>query len=327
MTRPFVLYAAALLGLLPCASGCLVIEKRTLVCVLPAESNEIRMYYLFEGLSVWDDNNSSLDRAVEQMDDLKKDSPTFFFTGSGSGQTANEELLLKQLRFEPLRFYRDPSRKRPLCAERKAVVSDRKQFAAALNSELTRSVREFTRNDVNGMQAKIKEANQEMKKPEAQRDAEGLGFAALLTVGKGLGELAEEFDADSLQKIQEAADADKDFAWVRFGPGTMRVVIPVTAACARKIVANPAREKWLKEMRAFATPLRLKASDDGLEIVLGKKGEPVRFTLWDKRPYRKENELALSQRAGTPKPIRINGRPATGEMLIERFVADAMKKR
>jgi hypothetical protein len=324
MTRPFVLYAAALLGLLPCASGCLVIEKRTLVCVLPAESTEIRMYYLFEGLSVLNHKDSSLQQAADQMEDLKKDSPSFFFTGTNSGKPADEDLILKQLRFEPLRFYRDPSRKRPLCAERKAVVSDRKQFAAALNNELAKSVRDFTRKDVKEMQAKIREANQEMNKPEALRDAEALGFAALLTVGKGLGELAEEFDADSLRKIQ---DADKDFSWVRFGPGTMRVVIPVTAACARKIVANPAREKWLKVMRAFATPLRLKAGDEGLEIVLGKKGEPIRFTVWDKRPYRKENELALSQRAGTPGPIVINGRPATGEMLIERFVADTMKKR
>src|SRR5260370_40385647 len=64
---------ALLLPLFTSVSGCLVIEKKTLVLIVPPDSQEVRMYYAFEGLSVLQHKNSTLAGAKAAPDDLGKD--------------------------------------------------------------------------------------------------------------------------------------------------------------------------------------------------------------------------------------------------------------
>src|SRR5262245_3656175 len=98
-------------ALLPVLSGCLVIEKKNLVMLIPGESKEIRMYYVFEGLSLLDDGD--LGTAKRQLDQLAKDDLGFFILGTGD-QPDNP--FLKPFRFERLRFFTEPRRGRQLCA-------------------------------------------------------------------------------------------------------------------------------------------------------------------------------------------------------------------
>src|SRR5690242_587676 len=107
-----------LLGLLPLLSGCLVIEKKTLVLVIPPDSQEVRMYYLFEGLSVLDGNSSSLMTAKNQLDSLKRPGFGFF----ALAEADHKDPVLENFRFDDLRFFIDSSRERRLCADRRAVL-------------------------------------------------------------------------------------------------------------------------------------------------------------------------------------------------------------
>src|SRR5258707_7919514 len=123
---------AFLLPLITCVSGCLVVEKKTLVLIVPPDSQEVRTCYAFEGLSVLQHKDSTVAGAKADLDDLGKDNLHFFVTGLAD--PSPDDPLLKHLRFDRLRFYNDENRKRSLCADRKVTITDRDQFAAALNA-------------------------------------------------------------------------------------------------------------------------------------------------------------------------------------------------
>lgn len=181
---------------LPWLSGCLVIEKKTLVMVVPRDSKEVRMYYVFEGLSCLRGNNASLDKAKTDLEGLKKDDLSFFvFTGN---TVANpDDPLLKQMRFDPLRFYTDPARKRSLCAERKVTIVDRDAFARFLNEAISAEVRTNMPDDpevaLDNVKRLIKEAT------ENKQAADELGMGALVKAFLGLALMAENFDRPSLR--------------------------------------------------------------------------------------------------------------------------------
>jgi hypothetical protein len=315
---------ALLLALLPALSGCLVIEKKTLVMVVPPESKEVRLYYVFEGLSVLDDRNASLNQANDQLENLRRDDLSFFVNGYDA--LPRDDPLLKHFRFEPLRFFRDPTRARQLCADRRAAIADRAQFAKDLNAWLTDMIRNKYNGDVAQIQDEIERDREQLKGKDAQRTADAFGMRPLMKAVQGVLDLAAEFDADSLRKVKRASEAGEGFPWLRFGPETLRVVFPVTPDSARRIARGPVAEKWVKEMQTLVTPIGLEVSDEGLVIVLGGPGKPIRFTCADPRPYQKDREEALLRCAGIPQPVLIDQKPQSAEMLVERFIAESKQK-
>jgi hypothetical protein len=316
---------ALLLALLPALSGCLVIEKKTLVMVVPPETKEARLYYVFEGLSVLDDRNASLNQANDQLENLRRDDLSFFV--NGYAVLPADDPLVKDFRFEPLRFFRDPSRGRQLCADRRAAIPDREQFARDLNERVTNVIRNKYTGDVKQIQQEIERDREYFKGKDAQNTADAFGMRPLVKAVEGVLDLAADFDADSLKKVKDAAEARDGFPWLRFGPETLRVVLPVTQGCAKRIARGPEAEKWVKDMQSLVTPLRLEAGADGLVIVLGEPGKPIRFTFTDLRPYQKEREGALTRCAGDPKPLLIDQKAQSAETLVERFIAENKKKR
>jgi len=309
-----------LLGLVPCLSGCLVIEKKSLVLVLAPDSKEVRMYYVFEGLSVLEHNQSTLEKATGDLAALKTPDFSFFTQGVGGNSP-----LLEHFRFEKLRFFLDPMRKRQLCADRRVRITDREAFARALNEDITKVLRREWVSEPEAIQAKLKQADEELAKEEALKQANEFGVGPLIRTAGGLARIATGFDEPSVIRVKAAAR--KGFDWVRFGPETIRLLFPTTPACARRIVRDSNTAKWIKEMKSFVNPIDVEAGEEGLAIVIGRKGEPIRLTYMDSRPYRARDEKNIIEAAGAPKGAFVDGRAANAERLIERFVKQTMKQR
>lgn len=302
-------------------SGCVVIEKKTMVMVVPPKSNEIHLYYVFEGISVLEHNSSTLARAKNDLDALKEDDFSFFVPGTGKNSP-----LLEQCRFEKLRFFDDAKRKRPLCADRRLTIRNRDEFAKILNKSISESLMEsFLGRDEKEIKGEITKARGELKKEDTRTSANELGMGPLIRTAEGLVELADGFDLASIKQLKAAAQ--DGFRWVRFEPDAVRLVLPATADCAKRIAADPKATAWLKDMRSFVEPIDLETCPGGLAIVLGKKGQAIRLTYIDTRPHRRSDEAALVEYAGSPKAIMLNAKAASADMLIEQFIAETMKKR
>ena len=304
------------------SSGCLVIEKKAMVMILPPESNEVQMYYVFEGISVLDTKEATLQQAQHQLDNLKKDDFSFFGPG-----TDKENPLLQHCRFEKLRFFVDAKRKRPLCADRRMTILDRKEFAKGLNKSIARELL-----TVSVTQDAIKKALEELKKESSRKDADDFGAGPFHKTAEGLLQILNSFDAASIKQLQAAVGegirTEEGFRWLRFEPETLRLVLPATPECAKQIVADPKSKNWLKQMRTFVQPIDLQICDEGLAIVLGKKGKVIRFAYTDTRSYRADHEADLAKYAGSPKAIILDdGKAANADRLIEQFVAEKTKKR
>ena len=136
----------------------------------------------------------------------------------------------------------------------------------------------------------------------------------------GLLDLADGVDLASVQKLKAAA---KDgFRWVRVEAGQVHVVFPTTPEYAKRVVMSPKAKDWLKDMRSFVDPIDLAISKDGVAIVFGKLGQPIRFTHEDLRPARIADDNALAAHTGAAGPIVIDGKAMTGQLLLERFLAE-----
>jgi hypothetical protein len=195
------------------------------------------LYYVFEGLSVLGNNQfGGLDDAAKQLEGLQANNLNFFVSGDLSPP---DVALMRHFRFGPTRFFLDPSRVRKLCVERRATVVDRKQFADALNElvcgSLNRGLGGQTEEQILAMIEQEKKAALDQNNLEIARAG---GAGPLLKALQGLADIAGQFDKDSVGRIRDRADAG--FAWLRFEPETVRVVVPVTAACARNVVRDPA---------------------------------------------------------------------------------------
>lgn len=309
------------LGLLT-LSGCLGIEKKTLILIVPKDSKTIQMYYVFEGLSVLKENlwqqKEPLATAKEQLTNLKLPNISFFLNGSVA---QNEDPSVKKLiKFQELRFFRDQTRERPLCAEREATLLDRSEFAKQLNKEITNAIKFKTDQPIEEFQAELQKSRTELKKEQMIALVRAFGAEPLLNTADSLMELAEQIDKDSLEKIRTTATAEDGFEWVRFEPGVIRFVIPATADNAKQMVDNPKTDQWIKQMQTLVNPIRLEANQEGLSIVLGEQGKPIRLTYTDTRKSLPKHEQELIQHAGDPKPLLINGKAATAKNLIEAFV-------
>jgi hypothetical protein len=305
---------------LPSFAGCLVIERKTLILVLPANTKTIELYYVFEGLSVLDGQNSQLDTARNQIDNLKADDFSFFI----NGVTAHlDDPLLKQFRFEKLRFFRDNERKRSLCADRRATVVDREALELKINDIVGRELRNLFTGTHADFQAQVRGAREQLGSKDAQETIDAFGMRALAKAAEGLLVIADEFDADSLKRLSRAP---MTFRWLRFEPDTIRMVLPIEAANAQKIVASRKTDAWLEDMRKLVRPLRMTASDEGLSLELGGPGQAIRFMIGDARPYRPEHEIDLRGHVGNPGTLKVGDQSATAERLVEQFVKEQGRK-
>jgi hypothetical protein len=292
-----------------------VIEKKTMVMTVPPQSNEIHLYYVFEGISVLDGRGSTLRVAQSYLDDLKEDDFSFFVGGS-----LKESPLLRHCRFEKLRFFVEPGRKRPLCADRRMTILNRGEFGKILNKSISEGFSEDCRRlDEKEIQREIREGGDLLKEESTRGAANDFGMGPLLKAEEGFVKIAEDFDLPSIKRLKAAVE--DGFRWLRFEPDTVRLVLPATPECARRIAAGPKAKDWIKEMRTFVEPIDLQTCDEGLAIVLGKKGQVIRFTYADPRPYRPSEERALARYAGSPKAIILDdGKAANADRLIEQFI-------
>jgi hypothetical protein len=308
--------------LLPATSGCVVIEKKTLLLVLSAKSREVPMYYVFEGISVLEGQGSTLEKARKDLMAYQQPELSFFVAPAGTGN----ELLQKSFRFEKLRFFLDPSRPRRLCADRRVTLTDREAFAKELNTETTVTLRHQLQFSTAELEKNIRELNKDMEDRNALDNANQLGMGPLMKAAAGLGRVLAAFDRPSLERLKAAATAD-GYRWFRFEGATLCLTVPATHACARRIVADAKTQTWVQDMKEFVTPLRLKAEEDGLVLVLGGKGQPIRLTYRDSRPHRLEAEEALINDFGPSFPVLVNGKSANAERLIGAFLAETLPQR
>ncbi len=288
--RPMVYFLV--FGTMPFLCGCIDIEKKTLVLLIPPDSNKIHMYYVFEGISVSDSKNSTLELAKNQLIELKKPDISFFFGGNKTLDFMTKgraKPALKHFQFEPLRFYNDVSRKRKLCAERPATIVDREEFTKKLNGIISALIRDH------GFDLIITSLSKDFFRP-----------------------LLDQLDKKSKSRIKGASDPI-GFEWFRIEGETLNLVLPITQQCAKKILANPKTAKWQTKMQDFAKPFRVQSCKEGLALVLGEKGKAIRFTSTSSGSYRPHLENNLI-RFADPQPILIAGKAATAATLIDQFV-------
>jgi len=299
--------------------GCLAVEKKTLVLVVPTNTKEIHTYTTFEGISVVGGGSVSyLESAKSEINQIKEPDFSFFKLG-----IEKESPLRKVCRFENTRFFlhSDPTHKRPLCMDRGLTITDRDQFFRFVNQSISEEI-------VRGSQQQSEqEFLDEIKKFNAKsaiaRGESPRNSAEPLPAMSAMSALLELFDDVDLASIKRFNASAKDgFHWIHVDSGQILVVLPVTPACAKRIATSAKAKDWLKDMRTFVNQIELRANDDGLTIALGKQGQPIRFTHEDKRQIRADEENALIKHAGATGPLIIDGKAMTPERLIERFIAE-----
>ena len=290
---------ALLLSLFPFLSGCqetdLVIEKVTLVIEVPKDSKEIRLLYLFEGISVLD--LGRLEQAQRQMDSRL----SFYFYSLDPDEFPS----LDRFDFKAPRFFLDPARKkRKLCAYCSVSASDREKFAKQLNEDITQLLKAPFELD--------------KTRPNWIKTRASI-FGALLKLGATLGRVLP-IDDQSRDKVRRAID-QQAFQWIRLEPDTISVCFPITVEYAKRIVGDPRSKRWLEETQLLPKRFQLKAGDDGLTLILGNKGQPIRLEISDARPHNPELEENLIRYADNPLPLSIDGKVAGTEKLIDVFQA------
>ena len=176
------------------------------------------------------------------------------------------------------------------------------------------------------LRAEIADTRKLAKRPEAQELFRGMGIVPLANTLVGVLEIIDQFDAGSLVLLREAAKK-KDYQWLRFEPGRARIVLPATPERAKKISSDPKTRAWLKEMKSFVSPIDVEADKEGLSIVVGKKGEVIRFTHADDRKFSSDYDDKLAKYAGSPMPILIDGKPAKATSVIDQFIKDKTPSR
>ena len=308
-------------------SGCLVTERKSLVMIIPAKSNEIHVCYAFEGISV--ENHGSLKNAAFELKDMQGENFSFFLPAETLKRTLPktknfadqnpEDSPLNYCRFEKLRFFVNSERKRPLCADRRMTITDRTKFENSLNRMLKAEfgVSNARLSEEKALK-KLRESNARMFDEETREVMESMGMGALYKIAIVISEMYVDLDMASFRRINEAANVD--FRWVRIEEGSISLAIPVTGEFAKSIVANPKSPKWLEELGNLVRPVEYNATEEGLMITAGKPGTPVRLTYEDSRGYSPELEKELLNHAGSLEKLRIKGRSATAENLIEEFL-------
>jgi hypothetical protein len=300
------------------STGCLAVEKKTLVLVVPPNSKEIHCYHVFEGISVAEQKDATLARAKAEINALKEPHFSFFGINIEKGSPLSDIC-----RFEKTRFFvhPNPTQKRPLCMDRRFTITDRDAFAKLANQNLSAELnKNFQENSDEKFQQEIKKARADLEKEAA------LGsMGPFLKAVTGLLDLTDELDLASIKKLRSSA---KDgFRWIRIEPSQIHLAIATTPAYAKRVVSSPLAKDWLKGMRSFVEPIDLRANDEGLLIVLGKQGKAIRFRHEDKRAIRVEDENALAAHAEPASLIVLEGQAMTAEKLIDRFLKEKLQSK
>lgn len=296
-------------------SGCdrLVIEELTLLVSVPPNSNEVNLYYVYEGISFRSVRDRK-DWSKSDLDQLRQ--AKFNFFAPSDGQSALEELC----DFEDLRFFIDPTRKRQLCADRRMTIRNRSEFAKILNQAISEAIKDATKDRDEQAIKDLIESHQ-LERDRAKQEVNYiLGPVPLFDLMCGVEEIFEKYDVGSIRRVIDAAEAD--FGWLRFEPNSIELVLPATVETARQIATESSSIEWLKAMRSKDFPIELLSRDDGLVISLGGTEDVISFVRTDKRPYSAAGEGKVIQLAGGPTAIIVNGKAESAEGLVKQFISE-----
>lgn len=323
--------------LLPVVAGCVVTETRTIVVAVPKATKTIEVYAVFEGVGVRaadnlysDADQLALGSAKEHVTHLAWEHPLFLFgdlfppratlasiVGDWSAKDA-----VGPTKYGKLRYYLDPARERPLCADRRMTFTDRAATEAKLNAALSDGLAALTR-DPARLRADLNDFERILGDPAQKKQLDALGWGPFLEPLGGLIRIAGQFDDDGVKQIHAAASRKGEpFRWLRFEPDGIRFVLPVPADAARRIAATDDTRRTLVELRRFLHPVAVEATGDGLALTLGTKDEPVRFAYTNPTPTRPRMDKELIAAVGNPTPRLVEGRPSTAADLVRRFIAD-----
>ena len=322
------------------SSGCVIAERKTLVLVIPEKSKKVEMFYVFEGISASEKTTGpfsngtdvTLMNAQTSLNDLKKD-PLGFFAQPGLSALIFGWNYQRNCFKSDLVFYLNPTRERRLCAYREVTILDRnkwideasdspiiKQFGDNFSNQAKTRTAETLRESLADISERLQEKE---SKDLVEKNLSAFGVVAFTPAILGLARLAAGLDVASVELVREAAQ--KNFPWIRIEDARIEIRIPATKECAKKIVADPKSAKLVDELKSFVTPLSFEAVEEGLCLVIGKKGHAIRLSYADSRPYQKKLEADLIWHAGSPEPLSINGMQANADRLVERFLANVTK--
>src|SRR5262249_17424345 len=161
---------------------------------IPPDSKEIRLFYVLEGISALDEKGSSLKPAKRELLQMKENDLSIFGLSWGK-----DGPLLKLCRFEKLRFFTDPERKQPLCADRHMTIIDRDEFAKILNTSISHVLAELYRNvDEKEIQSAMNNGREPVNDWRKEFDAAGAEPALVVLT------LAQTLDVASIKLLMTA---------------------------------------------------------------------------------------------------------------------------
>lgn len=289
--------------------GCerLVIENKSVLVAVRAESEEISVYYVYEGISLRDKKNW----AQSDLDALRL--AQFQYLPS------NAEFALEFCEFGDLRFFVDPARLRKLCADRRMTIRNRTELAEAVNEAINKASRD-SMNDVDNeaIQNGIRTTHTELVRLISAKSI--LAPIAFFRSIEVICRILAEYDLESIQRIRDATQAD--FRWLRFDSNSIQLVLPATVQCASEIVGKSHTQDWLTDLRANISPIELSQCDEGLVLKLGSNERIIRLQLPDDGRYATTGEKKVAQLAGSPQPIIVDGKAESVESLALKFILE-----
>lgn len=295
MKRPSLLLFAALMLAL---TGCLQMDRQTMVLVFPPGTQEVRGVMIYEGLHVQGDKANDVTRAKEELAGVSRDSKMFFLfnpfimsseIGKGDiGEArAARELLNKHVKISQGAFFQE--KEDQLAYYQPFTIRDRDKFVTGLNVRLSAALAEWV--------------NEELKKEEREGP----------------------FDKETVAKVRKAAGSG--YAWVKLEPGRLSFTMPATPATVRalkreQLNSAPEALEWLAD-----NPWSFAQNKDGFTVSLGVgDGEPITLRSPSKAGggNAKSNKDLIAH-AKTLK-VRFNNE-LTAEKIIKEFLASGVAER
>ncbi len=312
-----------------CGSGCVIIEKKTLVVDLADTTQEIRVLYLYEGISVSEEHRNQEINRVPKPQVLPF--PFHFVTegkvqktGSVSGDRL-AELFFAHTKIEDLTYYTDPSRMRPLCAEQRVTIGHRDEIIEALNGLFQEFLKQSAKEPTEKLMVELNEQRTDEGKRLLEAQEENLrkqlqqfGLGSFSVFPRFVLAFQPHGDEAWINHAKEAIASDH--VWFRRTPGGIEFVIPATADCARRVVDDENTKRSLEEMRRVVSPVRVEARADGIVIILGTEDKALTCTLEDKRPHAPGHEADLIEAAGGDDLLKLRGLHRDGLARIDQFL-------
>ncbi len=321
-------YCARFALLLPAVvlvfSGCgVVIEKQTVVIDLDDSTDEIRILFLYEGISAdadqkdasvpcesissgcispeqvffaYVEDRSSIGRRnmsffSKQPEKLRK----FYLSLPNTFRASWDrlmQLLDAQVSIEDFTYFTEPSRVRTLCAEQRVTIGHRDEIIQALNEVCQEYAKYLLTNGLHHLLMDRDGPVIDILMILEKRQEPYVGSLRSITaLGWIFTAILEHLDESSIERLKEAVNANH--LWWRYTPGEIEFVVPVTEDCARRIVDGEIMKLSLKGMQSVVSQIRVEARAEGLAMVLGAHGKPLTFILEDRRPHAPQHDAAL----------------------------------